>query len=162
VRLANVRNIQASNSNNGEFTMCKRTTFCSVVLLLTVPAWSQQNLKSDQGQNVPSAERVPRRIEGCLGFNGVSYVLAVVSNGPKQYRVVGGNVERLRGELGHTVEIEGMTAPNDAREMAMNWDIREATTGVGWYNITAEQVRNITSNCSYPGFEKPLSHVGEN
>ena len=142
--------------------MFKCASSCLVILLLTMPSLSQQDFKRDssQGQNV--AQPVHRRIEGCLAFNGVSYVLAVVSNGPKQYRVVGGNVEQLRGKLGHTVQIEGMAAPSDPREMVMNWDMREATTGVGWYNITAEQVRNVTSNCSYPGFEKPPSHVGQN
>ena len=103
-----------------------------------------------------------RKVEGCLAYNGVSYVLAVVSNGPKQYRVVGGNVEALRGKVGHTVEVDGMTARNDPREMVMNWDQREATTGVGWYTITADRVSDVTSNCSYPGFEHPLSHVDMN
>ncbi len=100
-----------------------------------------------------------RRIEGCLAYNGVSYVLAVVSNGPKQYRVVGGDVDALRGKVGHTVEIDGPTRRNNPQAMIENWDQREATTGVGWYTITADQVRDVTSNCSYPGFEHPASHV---
>ena len=100
-----------------------------------------------------------RQVQGCLAFNGVSYVLAVVSNGPKQYRVTNGNMEALRGKLGHTVEIDGMAGRNDPREMVLNWDQREATTGVGWNTITADRVKDVTSNCSYPGFERPLSHM---
>jgi hypothetical protein len=107
-------------------------------------------------------DQVFRKVEGCLAYNGVSYVLAVVSNGPKQYRVVGGDVEALHGKVGHTIEIDGVTGRNDPREMIMNWDQREATTGVGWYTISAERVRDVTSNCSYPGFEHPLSHVTMN
>jgi hypothetical protein len=92
--------------------------------------------KQVQPSNVRSQDHIFRRVQGCLAYNGVSYVLAVVSNGPKQYRVVGGNVDALRGKLGHTVEIDGMAGQNDRREMVMNWDQREATTGVGWYTIT--------------------------
>ncbi len=103
-----------------------------------------------------------RRIEGCLAYNGVSYVLAVVSNGPKQYRVVGGNVDALHGKVGHTVEIDGPTSRNNPQAMIENWDQREATTGVGWYTITADHIHDVTSNCSYPGFEYPLSHVQMN
>lgn len=103
-----------------------------------------------------------RRIEGCLAYNGVSYVLAVVSNGPKQYRVTGGDVAALQGKVGHTVEIDGPTGRNNPQAMIENWDQREATTGVGWYTITADRVHDITSNCSYPGFEQPPSHVQMN
>ena len=103
-----------------------------------------------------------RKIEGCLAYNGVSYVLAVVSNGPKQYRVVGGDVAALKGKEGHTVEIDGTTGSNNPAEMVQNWDQRQATTGVGWYTIAAEHVRDVTSNCSYPGFEKPPSYVHMN
>ena len=89
----------------------------------------------------------------------MSYVLAVVSNGPKQYRVTGGDIAALQGKAGHTVEIDGPTGRNNPQAMIENWDQREATTGVGWYTITADQVRDVTSNCNYPGFEPPLSHV---
>lgn len=115
-----------------------------------------------QSQNSADENNVDRHIEGCLAYNGVSYVLAVVSNGPKQYRVVGGDIEALHGKVGHTVEIDGPTGRNNPQAMVENWDQREATTGVGWYTITANQVHDVTSNCSYPGFEHPLSHVHMN
>ncbi len=118
--------------------------------------------KAAQTNNPQSEDHIFRRVQGCLAYNGVSYVLAVVSNGPKQYRVVGGNVDALRGKLGHTIEIDGMTGRNDPRKAIMNWDQREATTGVGWYTISADRVIDVTSNCSYPGFEHPLSHVNMN
>ncbi len=117
------------------------------------------SLPAQTNSSADSKPSVYRSIEGCLAYNGVSYVLAVVSNGPKQYRVVGGDTAALRGKLGHTVEIDGMAGTNDPREMIMNWDMREATTGVGWNTITADHVHDVTSNCSYPGFERPLSHV---
>ncbi len=110
-------------------------------------------------QQEASQDLVHRSIEGCLAYNGVSYVVAVVSDGPKQYRVVGGDTALLRGKLGHTVEITGMGGKNNPQEMIMNWDMREATTGVGWYTITADSVRDITSNCSSPGYERPESRV---
>lgn len=132
--------------------------------LLTANA---QEMASNDGSPAhdPAAqqqEQTFRKIEGCLAYNGVSFVLAVVSNGPKQYRVVGGDVAALKGKEGHTVEIDGLTGRNNPAEMVQNWDQRQATTGVGWYTISAEHVTDVTSNCSYPGFEQPLSHVHTN
>jgi hypothetical protein len=131
--------------------------------LLVFPALAaQSNMagnSNSQSRNSADDDNVFRRIEGCLAYNGVSYVLAVVSNGPKQYRVVGGDVDALHGKVGHTVEIDGPTGRNNPQAMIENWDQREATTGVGWYTITAAQVRDVTSNCSYSGFEYPVSHV---
>ncbi len=129
------------------------------VLSSFVPLLSQEVSSQNQSSATEQQENTFRRVEGCLAYNGVSYVLAVVSNGPKQYRVVGGDVDALRGKVGHTVEIDGPTGRNNPQAMIENWDQREATTGVGWYTITADQVHDITSNCSYPGFEHPLSHV---
>lgn len=132
--------------------------FC-FVLSSFVPLLSQEISSQNQSSKAEQQENTFRRLEGCLAYNGVSYVLAVVSNGPKQYRVVGGDVDALRGKVGHTVEIDGPTGRNNPQAMIENWDQREVTTGVGWYTITADQVHDVTSNCSYPGFEQPLSHV---
>lgn len=93
-------------------------------------------------------------IEGCLAFNGVKYVLGVVGDGPKQYRVIGGDTAALQGKVGHTVQITGVAGKNNPQEMILNPDMREATTGVGWNTITADKVRDVTPNCSYPGFER--------
>jgi len=146
-----------------------KTKSILLVLCFTFAAFLTLAAQDDTSSNIPSQDsgtqtQAPdfRRIEGCLAYNGVSYVLAVVSNGPKQYRVVGGDVEALHGKVGHTVEIDGSTGRNNPQAMIENWDQREATTGVGWYTITADQVRDVTSNCSYPGFEYPVSHVHMN
>ena len=120
-----------------------------------------QEINSQSSATRPE-ENTFRKVEGCLAYNGVSYVLAVVSNGPKQYRVIGGDIDALKGKVGHTVEIDGPTGRNNPQAMVENWDQREATTGVGWYTITAERVHDVTSNCSYPGFEHPPSHVQMN
>ena len=134
-----------------------------IVLLATLTAAAQENAVPATDSSTQSAPAGTfRKIEGCLAYNGVSFVLAVVSNGPKQYRVVGGDVAALKGKEGHTVEIDGVTGRNNPAEMVQNWDQRQATTGVGWYTISAEHVRDVTSNCSYPGFEQPLSHVHTN
>jgi hypothetical protein len=131
-----------------------------VALATTLTLAAQDNLTpGSNSQSSLSDQLVYRRIEGCLASNGVSYVLAVVSNGPKQYRVVGGDTSALQGKLGHTVQIDGMAGRNNPQQMIMNWDMREATTGVGWYTITAETVHDVTSNCSYPGYERPLTRV---
>ena len=138
-----------------------------LVLCFTCAAFLTLVAQDNIAGNTPSQSSATqgsefRRIEGCLAYNGVSYVLAVVSNGPKQYRVVGGNIDALQGKVGHTVEIDGPTGRNNPQAMIENWDQREATTGVGWYTITADQVHDITSNCSYPGFEYPPSQVQMN
>ena len=130
-----------------------------IVYLLTM---TFTTAAAQQQQTATSTENTFRRIEGCLAYNGVGYVLAVVSNGPKQYRVLGGEIDALRGKEGHTVEIDGPTARNNLQSMIENWDQRQATTGVGWYTITANRVRDITSNCSYPGFEHPPSQAQMN
>ncbi len=142
----------------------KSKVLIPILMLATTLALAAQDKPASGDVAQPQAANSPvyRSIEGCLAFNGVSYVLAVVSNGPKQYRVVGGDTALLQGKLGHTVEIDGMTGSNNPTEMIMNWDQRQATTGVGWYTISADRVRDVTSNCSYPGFEHPLSHVTMN
>lgn len=132
--------------------------FCFVLSSL-VPLFGQQLSSPHQSSTTQETQDTFRSVEGCLAYNGISYVLAVVSNGPKQYRVVGGDIDALRGKVGHTVEIDGPTGRNNPQAMIENWDQREATTGVGWYTITADRVHDVTSNCSYPGFERPLSHV---
>ncbi len=131
----------------------------TLTILQGMAAQNSMSASSSQSRNSADEGNTFRQIEGCLAYNGVSYVLAVVSNGPKQYRVVGGDTTALHGKVGHTVEIDGPTGRNNAQSMVENWDQREATTGVGWYTITADHIRDVTSNCSYSGFDHPLSHV---
>lgn len=137
----------------------KPTFLLAVFVLVATMVLTGQNVSDTERSQMLTQSPVYREIQGCLAFNGVSYVVAVVSNGPKQYRVVGGETALLRGKVGHTVEIDGQAGSNNPAEMVRNWDMREATTGVGWYTITADKVHDVTSNCSYPGFERPLTHV---
>ena len=91
---------------------------------------------------------VPRSISGCL------YIVNVVGEMPKQYRVMGGDITPFRGKVGHTVVVSGQAGKSDPREMILNYNMLDATTGVGYDTITAESVRDVLSNCSFAGFER--------
>lgn len=81
-------------------------------------------------------------------------MLAVVSNGPKQYRIMGGNTGPLHSMVGHTVEVTGKPGKSTLLESIALDNPIDATTGVGYDTITADEVQEVVSNCSVPGFER--------
>jgi len=117
---------------------------------------AQQNSMpaSDQKAYQPQTALVPRSIEGCLVNNGHRYILAVVGELPKQYRIISGDTTALRGKIGHTVQVNGDAGKSDPREMILNYNMLEATTGVGYDTISAVSVKDVLPNCSFAGFER--------
>jgi hypothetical protein len=111
---------------------------------------------TNQGEEAyqPQTALVPRSIEGCLVNNGHRYILAVAGKMPKQYRIVSGDTAPLRGKIGHTVEVNGEAGKSDPREMILNYNMLDATTGVGYDTISVVSVKDVLPNCSFAGFER--------
>ena len=126
----------------------KRAMF-SVALVV---GWATAGLSQ---VGVPTAAGETRVLEGCLAYTGATYVLAVVDHSPKQYRVIGGEIAPLKRMVGHTVRITGPTGNSTWEASVISNGLVDATTGVTFSTVSAEKVRDITSNCSYPGFDEP-------
>jgi hypothetical protein len=144
--------------------MKNRANFLALACLLV----STSFLCTGQTAQTPDANQSPatntalpiRSVEGCLAYTGQTYVLAVVSNGPKQYRVWGGNTGALRTLVGHTVEVSGRAGKSTLLQSIALENPIDATTGVGYDTISADQVRDVVPNCSVPGFEKSITGSG--
>lgn len=127
----------------------------SLVFLLAASTLAIGQQSSTPGSELPDAayqvdtSKVARSISGCLVNNGHRYIVAVIGNMPKQYRVTGGDTTPLRGKIGHTVEISGAAGKSDPREIILNYNMLDATTGVGYDTISADSVQDLSPNCSF-------------
>jgi hypothetical protein len=66
----------------------------------------------------------------------------------RQYRIVGGDTEALKGKLGHTVEVTGPVGQKESGATTNGLYNSGSTTGVGYNTITAQSVKEIYANCS--------------
>ncbi len=66
----------------------------------------------------------------------------------RQYRIVGGDTEALKGKLGHTVEITGPVGQQESGATTNGLYNSGSTTGVGYNTITAQTVKEVFANCS--------------
>lgn len=128
----------------------------SVQLLLeagiAAPIAGSQDSWDDAGQ-APSPA-VGRSISGCLTHNGHACMLAVVGDTPQQHRMTGAPGHLFRGKVGHTMQVTGLAAKRDPREIILNSNLLDATTGVGRDTTTAPSVHDLLPNCSFARFER--------
>ncbi len=127
----------------------KRAIICAALVI----GWATAGFSQ---VGVPTAEGETRVLEGCLAYTGASYVLAVVDHSPKQYRVIGGDIAPLKRMVGHTVQITGPTGNSTWEQSVVSNGLVDATTGVTFSTVSADKVKDITPNCSYPGFNEPV------
>jgi hypothetical protein len=132
----------------------------ALAFLIAAPALAVAQQSSTAGNDLggeayqPDTTKVARSISGCLVNNGHRYIVAVIGSMPKQYRVIGGDTSPLRGKIGHTVEIRGAAGKSDPRKIILNYNMLDATTGVGYDTISADSVQDLLPNCSFGGFER--------
>jgi len=100
-----------------------------------------------------------RTVVGCLSQTGETYVITGGAPGPKQFRIVSGDVSSLKGRIGHTVEVVGIVGKNDALANQNETYNEGTTTGVGYLTIDAQKIKQLYGNCSEPGKEWAGDHM---
>lgn len=99
-----------------------------------------------------------RTVVGCLSKTAGSYVITGGAPGPKQFRIVSGDVSSLRGKLGHTIKVVGIIGKNDALANQNGLYNAGSTTGAGYLTIEAQKISQVYVNCSGLGKEWPGVH----
>ena len=119
--------------------MKNRQLLVLAALVLCTTAYSSQ---SDTHERQPV-----RTVEGCLSFTDHTYVITG-GNRPRQFRIIGGNTDPLRGKLGHTVAVTGLVGNSNPEENATNPANEGTTTGVTYNTVMAQSVKDVAPNCS--------------
>lgn len=113
-------------------------------LLLTMFAGAQQ----------PTMQTV----EGCVSKQAKGHwVITGGKNGLQQYRVTGGDEAALAKLDGHTVRVTGPVGESDPQVQATTPPNPGSTTGVTYNTIVANQVQDVTGNCSEHGYSRTAS-----
>ena len=94
-----------------------------------------------------------RTVVGCLSKTAGTYVITGGAPGPKQFRIVSGDVSSLRGKLGYTIKVVGIIGKNDALANQNGLYNAGSTTGVGYLTIEAQKISQVYVNCSGIGKE---------
>ena len=99
---------------------------------------------------------------GCLskGPDG-TFALTGGAPGPKQFRIISGDLAPLKNAVGQDVEVLGIVGKNDPRANQDDPYNSGSTTGVGYLTIQAQQVKKIGAACSLPGKEWVGDHMNK-
>ena len=99
-----------------------------------------------------------RTVVGCLSRTAGTYVITGGAPGPKQFRIVSGDVSSLKGKLGRTFKVVGIVGKNDALANQNELYTEGSTTGVGYLTIEAQKISQVYVNCSEAGKEWAGDH----
>jgi len=133
-----------------------------VLICYAMIAIAGQALAQSMIDNRPEPLTQPiglRTVVGCLSETDRTYVITGGAPGPKQFRIVSGDVSSLKGKIGHTVEVVGIVGKNDALANQNGIYNEGSTTGVGYLTIDAQKIRQLYGNCSEPGKEWTGDHM---
>jgi len=133
-----------------------------VLICFAMIAIAGQALAQSMIDNRPEPLTQPiglRTVVGCLSETDRTYVITGGAPGPKQFRIVSGDVSSLKGKIGHTVEVVGIVGKNDALANQNGIYNEGSTTGVGYLTIDAQKIRQLYGNCSEPGKEWTGDHM---
>jgi hypothetical protein len=130
---------------------------CFVAIALTGCALAQNEMIANRSEMVAQPTGL-RTVVGCLSKTGETYVITGGAPGPKQFRIVSGDVSSLKGKIGHTVEVVGIVGKNDALANQNGLYNEGTTTGVGYLTIDAQKIKQLYGNCSEPGKEWAGDH----
>lgn len=100
-----------------------------------------------------------RTIQGCLSKVGNTFVVTAGGDGPRQFRILGGDASGLDGKLGFTVRVVGMVGESGPLDSVAPPYNEGSTTGVGYNTVVAQKTKQIYSNCSEPGKEWSGDHM---
>ncbi|MGD0404536.1 MAG: hypothetical protein ABSB66_15220 [Candidatus Acidiferrales bacterium] len=107
---------------------------------------SQEAMNANQSETVPQALGL-RTVVGCLSMTAGTYVIAGGAPGPKQFRIVSGDVSSLKGKTGRTIKVVGIVGKNDALANQNGLYNEGSTTGVGYLTIEAQQISQVAFSC---------------
>jgi hypothetical protein len=99
-----------------------------------------------------------RTVVGCLSKTAGTYVITGGAPGPKQFRIVSGDVSSLKEKLGYTIKVVGIVGRNDALANQNGLYNAGSTTGVGYLTIEAQKISQVYVNCSGIGKEWSGDH----
>ena len=107
---------------------------------------SQEVMNANESETVPQALGL-RTVVGCLSMTAGTYVIAGGAPGPKQFRIVSGDVSSLKGKIGRTVKVVGIVGKNDALANQNGLYNAGSTTGVGYLTIEAQKIAEVSFGC---------------
>jgi hypothetical protein len=137
--------------------MKQLTLICLVMVTLTVCTVAQETMNQNRAEVVPQATGL-RTVVGCLSKTAGTYVITGGAPGPKQFRIVSGDVSSLKGKIGHTVKVVGIVGKNDALANQNGLYHEGSTTGAGYLTIEAQKISEVYGNCSEAGKEWAGDH----
>ncbi len=132
-------------------------SICLAAITIAGGAWAQDAANGNRSETVPQDTGL-RTVVGCLSKTAGTYVITGGAPGPKQFRIVSGDVSSLKGKIGHTVKVVGMVAKNDALANQNGLYNEGSTTGVGYLTIEAQKISEVYGNCSEAGKEWAGEH----
>jgi hypothetical protein len=133
-------------------------SICVVALTFGASGLAQENM-ADKNSGTVDQPTGLRTVVGCLSKTDKTYVITGGAPGPKQFRIVSGDVSSLKGKIGHTIEVVGMVRKNDAFANQNEIYNEGTTTGVGYLTIDVQKIRQVYGNCSEAGKEWAGDHM---
>ncbi len=124
----------------------------AAMFVLTLSISAQSGATDTANNQTPTAAEL-RTVQGCLSRIAGQYVITG-GNGPKQYRIIEGDVSSLKNALGYSIRATGVLGKNDPVENILTPYNEGTTTGAGWDTMKLTKVQLISKNCSYTGFER--------
>jgi hypothetical protein len=131
---------------------------CFATLALAGGALAQKNM-TDKDSGAVDQPTGLRTVVGCLSKTDKTYVITGDAPGPKQFRIVSGDVSSLKGKIGHTIEVVGVVRKNDALSNQNEIYNEGTTTGVGYLTIDVKKIKQLYGNCSEAGKEWAGDHM---
>jgi len=136
----------------------KRLVFiCFAMIAITGCTVAQEAMNTNESETVPQPLGL-RTVVGCLSKTAGTYVITGGAPGPKQFRIVSGDVSSLKGKIGHSIKVVGIVDKNDALANQNELYNEGSTTGVGYLTIEAQKISEVYGNCSEPGKEWAGDH----
>lgn len=133
---------QTKTINLGQTSVASGSGFVSGIHSLG----SQEAMNANQSETVPQALGL-RTVVGCLSMTAGTYVIAGGAPGPKQFRIVSGDVSSLKGKIGRTIKVVGIVGKNDSLANQNGLYNAGSTTGVGYLTIEAQKISQVSFNC---------------
>ena len=133
------------------------TLICFAMMAVIGCALAQETMNPNQSDAVPQPTGL-RTVVGCLSRTTGTYVITGGAPGPKQFRIISGDVSHFKGKIGHTVKVVGIVGKNDALANQNELYNEGSTTGVGYLTIEAEKIQEVYGNCSEAGKEWAGDH----
>ena len=132
-------------------------SICLATVAIAGCAWGQYAANANRSETVPQDTGM-RTVVGCMSKTADTYVITGGAPGPKQFRIVSGDVSSLKGKIGHTMKVVGIVAKNDALANQNGLYNEGSTTGVGFLTIEAQKISEVYGNCSEAGKEWTGDH----